>query len=177
MFRLFVLSIILFSMTAACSKSPNPDEGKLTRLICYEVAKPADLRTRQYDFSIVITQDNLDVQDAASFVSGNKLASEFTSEAIPFTVHVYKGLDRDDAKTTASDYAAALLADRPTNTFKGVGSRVMKTFSVYWDYQEGYIYFPADKPEETTYVGINSETSEVEQRNLWCEQPWAEPVN
>ena len=98
MYKHLVKTVFLITTTTACVIQANPDEGKLARYLCYQVDVLGDPSSRNDYFSIIVTQDNLDVHDAANFVPGNKLASEFGTKQIPFTVQVYKNADSLSSK-------------------------------------------------------------------------------
>ena len=54
---------------------------------------------------------------------------------------------------------------------------MMNIFSVYWDYEEGYVYFKAEDSDGSAIVGEDPVTSQIEHRNIWCEDPWGISVS
>ena len=172
MLNKLALSASLAVFLTACNNSPNPDAGKLTRFVCYQVETPGELSTRNFDFSIVLTQDNLDVHDAANFVPGNKLVGEIGTKGIPFTVRVYKDAGSISSESDHEKYAAALLEQNPDYTYQALGGRTITSYSFFWNYEEGYVVMPAGKPIETVYVSKEVENAEIERKYVWCEKPW-----
>jgi len=176
MFNKFLLSILLAVTLVACVDNSNPDAGKLTRLLCYQVETPGDALSRIFDFSIVVTQDNLEIQDASYFVPGNKLASEIGSSTIPFTIRVYKDAGLISEESDVQHYAAALLEQPADATHRGTGSRMMNSFSFYWNGRDGYVSLPTGKPDENVYVNRDAKTAVLESKYLWCENAWGVPA-
>ena len=172
MFNKFLLSALLVIVLAACKDKSNPDAGKLTRLLCHQVETPGDALSPITDFNIVVTQDNMDIQDASYFVPGNKLASLIGSSTVPFTVHVYKDAGSISEESGVQDYAAALLEQPADATHRGTGSRMMNSYSFYWNGRDGYVSLPTGKPDENVYVNRDAKTSVLKSKYLWCESAW-----
>ena len=168
----FLLTLVV-SISAGCVDKNNPDQGKLTRYLCYQIDIPGDPNSRNQKFSIVITQDNMDVHDAANFVPGNKLASEFGTQTIPFTVQVFDFADSISNQRDSRLYVSELLSENATATYRGQGGRMMNSFSIYWDDYDSYVYFKANDALGSAFVLKGSDFVQQDHRYVWCEAPWA----
>lgn len=79
-----VAAVLSESTAAAQSSTSNPDEGMLTRIVCYEPDETGDPR-----FMLILQQTSVNAQDASYFVPGNRNFDDvFTTGREEFSIHV-----------------------------------------------------------------------------------------